>query len=240
MHFTVLVVGEEPELQLEPFQENNMGDCPPEFLQFLSMEDELADEYELNRMIESPEGDMKPIKELYPTFESFAEEYHGFDKDPRMRKYGYWENPNSRWDWYELGGRWTGAFKLKDGAEGVIGGPSVFRERAPVEEGFVDQARKGDIDWEGTMAHDRTLAEETWDKYKDKKSFLYNIYPEETREEYLSRVCQFTTHAILMDGEWSEKEGYDKETDLAWSKSMKKIIDSLPDDTLLSVYDCHV
>jgi len=30
-HFCVLVVGENPELQLAPYQENNMEDCPKEY-----------------------------------------------------------------------------------------------------------------------------------------------------------------------------------------------------------------
>jgi len=33
-HFTVLVIGENPEDQMRPFQENNMDDCPEEFLAF--------------------------------------------------------------------------------------------------------------------------------------------------------------------------------------------------------------
>ena len=39
-HFTVLVIGKNPEQQLAPYQENNMRDCPSEFLAFNDIEDE--------------------------------------------------------------------------------------------------------------------------------------------------------------------------------------------------------
>ena len=45
-HFTVLVIGENVEEQLAPFQENNMGDCPQEYMKFNDREDEFKDEYE--------------------------------------------------------------------------------------------------------------------------------------------------------------------------------------------------
>lgn len=45
-HFTVLVIGENPEKQLQPFQENNMDDCPKHFLKFNDVEEEYRKEYE--------------------------------------------------------------------------------------------------------------------------------------------------------------------------------------------------
>lgn len=45
MHFTLLVVGSDPQAALAPFQENNMGDCPEEFLTFFSRSAEHEREY---------------------------------------------------------------------------------------------------------------------------------------------------------------------------------------------------
>lgn len=54
-----------------------------------------------------------PHKEAYPTFENFVEKWYG--RDIRKNgKYGYYMNPNAKWDWYLMGGRWTGFFKLKN------------------------------------------------------------------------------------------------------------------------------
>ena len=176
-HFTVLVVGENPEHQLAPFQENNMDDCPEQFMAFHDQEDEFKDEYEnksttqyrfkdqdewyypwdkeltnvlmnefnekklptkpslFNNEIEKAAKEIKeklinsgvlikeerPFKVMFETFEQFCEGWHGRKgRDEETGKYGYWENPNAKWDWYQLGGRWTGFFKLKVSEE-VIG-----------------------------------------------------------------------------------------------------------------------
>ena len=60
----------------------------------------------------------------YPTFDSCYEK-HGKDwNDNAYRKGddGVWRqysrfNPNSKWDWYQVGGRWAGRIALKEGAE---------------------------------------------------------------------------------------------------------------------------
>lgn len=45
-HFTVLVIGDNIEDQLAPFQENNCGDCPEQYLQFDDEEDSYRLQYE--------------------------------------------------------------------------------------------------------------------------------------------------------------------------------------------------
>lgn len=180
-HFTVLVIGDNPDQQLAPFQENNMGDCPEEYLKFHDEETEALEKYatgsrEMAKIIEGAavlQGESEstmptrvilkplyddhfkmeiteeeyettkdqkgvgyshkdgkrffyrtdysgaeivdvPFRELYSTFEEYMKEYEGREKrDPKTGKYGYWENDNAKWDWYTLGGRWTGFFKLK-------------------------------------------------------------------------------------------------------------------------------
>lgn len=91
-------------------------------------------------------------------------------------------NPNAQWDWYVIGGRWTGFFKMKEGvASGRVGRPGLFTEAAAP--GRADQARKGDIDFEGmrnqagvdaAAAYDRVAAVlsqhpplRTWDEVRN-------------------------------------------------------------------------
>ena len=51
----------------------------------------------------------KSHKERFVTFEEFMEEYCGFNgRDKKKNRYGYWQNPNRKWDWWTIGGRWTG------------------------------------------------------------------------------------------------------------------------------------
>lgn len=104
-HFTVLVIGEDIDSALAPFQENNMGDCPKQYLVFHDRTAELTADYE------KEEAEIKAAK--YPTLAEYAEKYHGYKLDPEKNAYGYWENPNKKWDWYVEGGRWNGMLKVK-------------------------------------------------------------------------------------------------------------------------------
>lgn len=138
-HFTVMVFGDDPERQLAPFQENNMGDCPEEYMEFMDCTDEVKEEWEngnTERMFNAAgehfapwdpdvhdyidnkrvpkEGYVEktvPFKEMYANIDQFAEDWFGYQKEDD--EYGYWCNPNSKWDWYLLGGRWRGYFKVK-------------------------------------------------------------------------------------------------------------------------------
>ena len=181
-HFTVLIVGENAEEQLKPFQENNMGDCPIEYLTFNDNQEENEKDYaEKTRTFwQAPDGERYstwddrfkvknesgigtknvkpddyvqievPFKEIYPTFEAYMENYCEQKRDSKTNRYGYWENPNAKWDWYQIGGRWAGMFTLKEGATGKRGDPSWMQRMGgkPYPEGKVDIARKGDIDFE--------------------------------------------------------------------------------------------
>ena len=233
-HFTVLVIGDNPEEQLAPYQENNMGDCPKEYLEFKDLESEYLEEYEdgtEERFVDSqgnhysryddifyreptekeyreiciggtghtggkdgfsftskewkdgkgyrpkvhfiPEGFRKediPNRQIYSSFEKYVEEWHGeTEKDPATNRYGYWENPNAKWDGYQIGGRWTGFFKLKNQIGDQKpphkkGNPGLMTEEA--QEGYADQCRKGDIDWEGIKEEGRKKANKRYDMYE--------------------------------------------------------------------------
>jgi len=54
------------------------------------------------------------------------------------------DNPNHKWDWYLLGGRWTGFFPLKSHTSGSRGKPGLMTKHAPT--GTADQCLWGDVD----------------------------------------------------------------------------------------------
>jgi len=109
-----------------------------------------------------------PIKDIYATFEDFATEYHGCkERDSETHRYGYWENPNRKWDWYQIGGRWTGFYKLKAGVDGLLGTPGLMTPVA--EEGHADQTMVGDIDIEA-------MRSEAGDKAREKYRALAGIF----------------------------------------------------------------
>jgi hypothetical protein len=151
-HFVVMVVGEDVEGQLAPYQENNMGDCPEEYLEFNDEEDECREAYEEH-------------SEDYATFEEFVEDYYGYKKDPKTGKYGYWENPNNKWDWWVVGGRWTGYFPVKSNAKDhSLGETGVFG--TPAEAGTADSILLKDIDLDRTYQEAEDRARESFTEWR--------------------------------------------------------------------------
>lgn len=73
------------------------------------------------------------------------------------------EGKDPKWDWFSVGGRWSGAFKLKPGRSGIVGESGVFGNVAP--KGTADIARKKDIDWEAMRKECGENAAKTYDKF---------------------------------------------------------------------------
>jgi hypothetical protein len=281
-HFTVLVVGDDVDEQLAPFQENNMGTCPSEYMEFVSTEADMREEWDKNeksidqwhaehqenvrlekynelaaltvgeekhvvsldrcflnkpktgdrvcfyyhdgdrhdevfceimdvlplakgqrpvvnvKRIDAPPS--KTIQEQYGDFDTYAKDYHSARIDDVMNQYGFWENPNAKWDWYQIGGRWSGFFKVKGVrcdehvllADHKVGEPGVFGNKA--KEGYADQVRKADIDFEGIKADTTKEAHETYDKFEKVVEGI--LPPTKTWEEHHK---EFTALGIGID-----------------------------------------
>lgn len=255
-HFTVLVVGEGWEQQLIPYKEAGWGDDDPPELE----------------------------SALVSVLDSETNEFYRY-------------NPNAKWDWYLMGGRWTGFFKLKSGSvPHTVGEPGIMTE--PADPSCADQARKGDIDFaamQGAASRKRrrqylAVAElcggsvptlRPWTEiveYKhisiDAKRALYwnqlgvvawrrvlqnnpnngdLPYQLDDLQKPLhilqreARHTAVTTFAVLMDGRWYERgsmgwwgivSGGEEFT--TWATKVSELLDSLSDDTLLTVVDCHI
>ena len=163
-HFTVLVPAESMEElkeRLAPYQENNMKDCPEEYLEFFDITDEV-------------ESYFKEYKEKYPedycTLEQYAKD-DGYEikYDGDEVRCGYLENPNARWDWWMPGGRWTGTLKLKarelvaeaaNGSSGLLTPPNEDPTRC-------DTAVVADIDIDFHRNLARMEASELWKAWHD-------------------------------------------------------------------------
>lgn len=232
-HFTVLVVGENPEDQLAPFQESNMDDCPEEYLEFFDVTEKYQKQYQ-------------EMKQDYPSFDTFMSDYAGYDAvDPKTLKYGYWKNPRAKWDWYLLGGRWSGYFLLTDGSR-------------------ADTALNGTIDWQAMTAARAKNAQSDYSEFEAKFAtdsnhngamawFEFGIanigskdnFIPESKESYIARYSTVATFAVLTGGIWYEREvGWsavvtEEESD-KWNSKFISLVESLSNDTLLSLYDCHI
>lgn len=278
-HFTVLVVGPNPEVQLEPFNEQD------ESLGYHVFEDETE---EFQKEFETGK-DSKSVafKKRFKTFAKFMKEYH--ELKPKKGRYGYVRNPNAKWDWFQLGGRWRGFFKSLS-RNGILGDPGVGDNKSMRPDG-ADQLKKGDIAVEAMREEAKKKAREYYDKIKgivgntpyqtwesiverlnknyDAARIVYadqaavqklkgqidhfdDRYAEvltTSREHYseLEGLRAIMTFAMLKDGKWHEKGqmGWfgtvsgEKDV-LAWAVEFNALFDSIPDDTIVSVYDCHI
>ena len=260
-HFTVLVIGDNHEAALAPFQENNMGDCPAEYMAFNDMEDEYREEYEKEsrRMIELADGSREspydkrfknpahnifrsnretpewiypaghrevevPHRECYTTIEEFAKDWHGAERDEDKGRFGYWENPNAKWDWYQVGGRWSGLLKLKPGTRGLTGEAGLMGSHHAKGDDRADQARKRDIDFDGMRAEAEAKAREKWSHCRSiVGAFLWESW-EHVREvrckgdiEAARTFYNAQPSVVKLKQADRDRYGWDLDDKLAWS-----------------------
>ena len=264
MHILTIVIGEDPAEQLKPYQEYFSCDYPEgspvvPYLEFFDEEDEYRASYETGVFDGEherrchPERFGKPIREVFPRFEDYMEEVHGA-RDARTGRYGSWVNPQGHFDWYQLGGRWTGHLILNPGRSGRLGSPGAFFR--PVRPGRADQARMGDIDFPAMVREDYSNLMAVWDELarrgtiSDPRTRRNHDIPDscETREHYEAYAARRSAHCappvVVYRGEWfGPWWRSDEPTESAaekWDAWYSGILAGLPDDTLLTVIDCHV
>ncbi len=75
----------------------------------------------------------------------------------------------------------------------------------------------------------------------------HNNFIPESKENFLSRRSSIATFAVVKDGEWFEKGemGWfatvsNKKQQGEWNAEYISLVESLSEDTLISLYDCHI
>ncbi len=162
-------------------------------------------------------------------------------------------NPDSKWDWYQIGGRWSGMLKVKDGAIGLCGKPGIFDNEVGIDIAFLK-----DVDFDAMDEAVVTSRKEQWDNYQKelKKSkdpsgirFMYNVEEDDTKETYLARYPKFNTYAVL------DKDGWHSSGEMGWfgcssetpdekkefiTTFRKKFLENYTDKTVIAIVDCHI
>jgi hypothetical protein len=260
-HYTVLVVGDNIEEQLWPFWELDLNEeemkMDPRSV-FISQIKDSEKEEKFQEFLNKEKDYLEKNNIKYESATDWMIDWHGYKYNGELQSWGYYKNPQQKWDWYSVGGRWSGFFLLKNGATGKLGMPGIYgREEENELPNRADQAKKGDIDWEGMRQNQIENSKKLWqkvvvegkDKYQpDELNFLYGITPEDTIETFVEKRSKFpATFAVLKDGNWYEKGkmGWwgittDEKPDSEWENEFQKLIEDLPDDTLLTVVDCHI
>lgn len=252
-HFTVGVITRDPynvDYLLRPYDENGTDYYIKEL--YMSKED-----YINSYKNEHPDTTLTD-EQIYATANDM---YTGIEEDGI---YDYY-NPDAKWDWYEIGGRWSNSLKVKKDAQFNMGG-HYGKMGTPEGKGryrWVDAAPLCEIEWDlmNTVSPEqKKKASEFWDKYVLNQDPSYDAkfaYKREyyldrykTKEEYIKRTNIFTTHDLLVeDREWitvgdmgwfgCDDSTYDSETD--YIKQFYDIVKA-PEyqNYWFVVVDCHI
>lgn len=125
-----------------------------------------------------------PLRKLFPTLKAYMEDFCGYQYSEEEGAYGYYHNPNAKWDWYEIGGRWPYRFLVKSDCPTALPGSrsllldDQYTRLAPEGYRWVSIARKGDIQWDLMK---RLALKETFSAYKNYKHwFREGPFPADT------------------------------------------------------------
>jgi len=309
-HFTVLVIGNDPESLLAPYHEFECTGENDQYVQDIDQTEEVQEQINKSNLHEGLEWfglENKVVSDESDIDKDGAHQYgYAIVVDGKLIKAVKRTNPNAKWDWYQLGGRWSGFFKVKPNSTGTQGERSLLSimsgQPAP-DAGTADQALKGSIDFEGMRNDAANCAQKRYEdiqlafdgeipqveipwktivdgegQFKDmsmdeRRNFYHNqpsiLKVNEARsknsdvfgffidlekfqiskEEYVQKAREdaISTFAVIKDGKWYEKGvmGWwacvsNEKEQPDWNKEFNSLIDNLPDDTLLSIYDCHI
>lgn len=152
-------------------------------------------------------------------------------------------NKDSKWDWYQVGGRWSGALKMKGTGEEVNSAEICEIDFTPDPEEYKRCLRFWDVvvDLQPQKPGEDIHSFYTAQYYKD-----YYI----DRETYARLMTSFSTFAVITpEGVWHEKGemgwfGCSSETpDEArdWDEHyMERFIESADPHTVITIVDCHI
>ena len=252
-HFVVAVLSHTPEdvgTLLAPYCESTED---PEYLEF-----EEASE-PMDEIRSTFEREKAPGESL----EDFVSRWYGYTYNEDLDAYGYRCNPNAKWDWWSLGGRWSDMIRLKRGCHGNRGERSWANSDELPRDGYCDQAQLKDVDlspdpkaYDAAIRFWEVVVEGSPLQDGENSAQFHTFYRREyyldqfrTKENY-ARICSsFTTWALVTpDGDWHESGtmgwfGTSNATPKSRSRYREFLRSTLANadpEMWLSIVDCHI
>lgn len=156
---------------------------------------------------------------------STGENVFEYDYDEERGVHGYWHNPNAKWDWYSIGGRWSDFIDCN---------PTLLTEES-TEFGYDKEEYDAAI--ERYNSDDDMFNMLTKPHYRDAKQY--------------AECCAInTTFAFVdVDGEWHERGemgwfGYSYDTPESidkYAEEFKNYIDEAKkNEYWVTIVDCHI
>lgn len=276
-HFTVMVLSDGKKTVdelLAPYDEGIQVEPYINRTRAQMIEDAKYNQKRLIERIKDTEKEGKPYNKS-----SYEEELLSCKTDEDFYNYAHYEdemydeegnelttyNPKSKWDWYQVGGRWEGLIKAKKGMK--ANSPSLLmvgKGYTPPDDDHFDCALIKDIDfsidpeilekkirwWEVVIEGSPLKAGEDEDDFRTfyRKEYFLDRYKD--KETYAKVAASFVTYAVITpDGEWHQKGemgwfGCSSETgdeSLDWDLHFKeRFIDSMDPNTIVTIVDCHI
>lgn len=276
-HFNVLVIGDDIEKQLAPYHEFECTGRDDEYVQNVDRLDDVKSNYETH-------GKDKPLAEFVEGWYGWKPVAIGNEPDlSNGHKYGWFRindsgelieaidrtNPNKKWDWYKIGGRWRNWIPRKGGGDC----DSCLRRDFDIERKRNERGDEAADLWDHAYSIHKGESWRTWESLGDmeieaKRKAYWDQEPlkamrkdeklkceedydqfQQPREAFVqaARDRAVSTYAIVKDGKWFSKGemgwfgiSFDEVGQENWNAEVSKMLDELPGDTLLTVVDCHI
>ena len=241
-HFVTIVAGENPIELIDKFKDNDENELTLAYRyadaeqiknthtllakEYLKQADSEFEKMELEDIIETLEN--QSIDEFWEDLSD------GYEIDDSKNIYTD-KNPDAKCSSYNIGKNLSLPFTLKDGT-------TTF------------QARKGDVDWSKMHLHDYDMYIRTWELAMEGETPLNDIEKNikknmsnmrdyfmffGDKETYASHCSAFWGYAFLDDSEWWRDLSFET-NQIDWVLNYyKDFIEPLPDNTLLTVFECR-
>lgn len=151
-------------------------------------------------------------------------------------------NPNSKWDWYSIGGRWSGMLRTKNGQQ-VDSCLIKDLDLTPDKKRYDEAIRFWELVVEEQPLKDGEKQPFNW--YR--KEYYFERYG--TKENYAKIQSRFSTYAVLMpNGLWYEPgqmgwwgiSGATPDKEKEWDENYYKLLEQAEDDWTITIVDCHI
>jgi hypothetical protein len=269
-----MVVGNDIESALAPFSENLEME-PYKVIMKKDSIQRMAEHYKL--VSEKEEFPTNRYKELLPHMNDWDGKPGYINEDGNIYTYSTY-NTNSKWDWYQEGGRW-GEMLLNYAGDNVnkckksdidietmkknAGNKAGF-EYLDVAHIFPNDVIPKIITWKEFISKVKAKEisiEEAREQYNDQEAV--KLFKEGIKDNYCDSLDNYQiscdqfilnaqnksimTFAILYNGQWIEKGkmGWwacvsNEKDENTWIEEYNKVFESIPDDELITIVDCHI
>lgn len=178
----------------------------------------------------------------YNSIEEYMENHYNYVE--HEGNYGYWYNTQAKWDWYVVGGRWSGFWTTKNGRK--CDTVKISKLSLNVDK---EAHQKAIRFWEVAVEGLSILPQEKEESFRTifKPSYYIDAY--HSKEEFAMLSTLVLPFAFITEeGEWIARGevgyfGIDDstyESSMAYSKRFYEYLKQVPQEWFITIVDCHI